>query len=186
MAKLVLNLVYKNDDFGKPYSDGTYGIRNDVKTYELLVDGVPVIDLTVEYERFCTQKPNYACACISYDNNFFLQEDSIYVNKGYATIALDTITESLLREGEVPRITLNIARDNKRSLRVAEKVGYKYIKTDEYSVYHPQATKMIEEGLTYLKDIDPEIYELQMYAQLNAYRKYLEQCVPKEPSLGSR
>ena len=50
--------------------------------------------------------------------------------------------------------------------------------------YHPEATKMIEEGVAYLKDLDPEIYDLQIYAQLNAYRKYLEQCIPNEKTLG--
>lgn len=182
MAKTELRLKYKSEGFGKPFPDGTYGIRNDLKTYELLVDEVPVISLSLEYERFSSKKPNYAAVFISYDNNYFLSKNTEYLNKGYATLALDTITESLLREGDVPRITLNIAKDNLASQRVAEKVGYKYIKNDEYSVYHPNAIKMIEEGLSYLKDTDMEIYDLQMHSALVQYRRYVEACLPKEES----
>ncbi len=180
MAKTELDLKYKSEGFGKPFPDGTYGIRNDIKTYELLVDGVPVINLTLEYERFSSNKPNYAAVFISYDNNYFLAKDPRFVNKGYATLALDTITESLLREGEVPRISLNITKDNAASLRVAEKVGFKYIKNDEYSVYNPNAIKMIENGLSYLKGIDMELYDMQMYSALSSYRRYVEQCIPEE------
>ena len=180
MAKTELNLKYVNEGFGKPNADGTYGIRNDIKTYELLVDGVPVVNVTVEFERFSSQQPDYACAYISYDNNFFLDKNSEYLNKGYATIALDTITESLLREGIVPKISLDINKDNEASLRVAEKVGYKYIKNNEYSVYNTNAIKMIEDGLEYLKKVDPEIYDMQMYSNLVSFRRYVEQCVPKE------
>ena len=181
MAKIELEKKYQNEDFGKPFSDGTYGISHDIQTYELLVDGIPVVNLNVEYERYSSQKPYYACAHISYDNRFFLSKNPNYVNRGYTTMALEAITEMLLKENKVPRITLDINKDNIASLRVAEKAGFKYIKNNEYSIYSPNAIKMIEDGLEYLKDIDLEIYDMQMYSNLSSYRKYLEQCVPKEP-----
>ena len=180
MAELELRLKYKNEDFGKPYSDSSYGIRNDIKTYELFVDGTPVINIGVEYERFSTQAPNYACAHVTYDNYFYLGNNPEYLNKGYASIALEQITEELLKENQVPKISLSINKDNLPSLRVAEKTGYKYIKTNEYSIYNPNAIKMVEEGLKYLKEIDAEIYDMQMYSWLTSYRTYIEQCLPKK------
>ena len=39
---------------------------------------------------------------------------------------------------------------------------------------------MVEEGLKYLKEIDAEIYDMQMYSWLTSYRTYIEQCLPKK------
>lgn len=180
MAKFELKLKYQNEDFGKPSEDGSYGILKDVKTYELLVDGVPVINISVGYERFSSSAPNYACAHITYDNYYYLDKNSKYLNKGYATIALEEITESLLKEQKVPKLLLNINKNNPASLRVAEKVGYKYMRNNEYSIFLPNAIKLIEDGLASLKEIDTEIYDMQMYSWLSSYRTYLEQCLPKK------
>lgn len=177
MAKTELVLKYVNNDFGKQLPDGTYRIRGDIKTYCLVVDGVEVINLTVEYERFQETQKDYSNAYISYDNKFFLEPNSPYTNKGYATLALDTITESLLREGLVPRITLNISDDNLRSKRVAEKVGYKHVKNDEYSVYNPNALKMYEQGLAYLKDSDYELYEMQLKFKIDDMKRYIDSAI---------
>ena len=181
MAKLELRLKYKNPSFGKPNKDGSYGIRNDMKTYELFVDEVPVITLNVEYERFSSTQPNYSCVYISYDNNFYLADNTEYLNKGYATDALIAITESLLAENIAPKISLNINEDNYSSLRVAEKAGYKFIRNNEYSIFNLNAIKMYEEGLEYLKEEDKDIYELQMESALNSFKKYVEACCEIKP-----
>lgn len=185
MAKLELNLKYKNDDFGKKGKDGKYSIRADLKTYELLVDGVPVIDLSIEFERYTDTRPYYKEAHISYNNMFYLKDDK-YTGKGYATIALENVTNDLINEGIVPKITLDINDDNDASLRVAEKAGYTYIKNNEYAMYHPEALKMIEQGLEYLKDTDEELYEMQMSSELMTFRRYIEELLKKEEKQKSK
>ena len=172
--KIELSLTYINNNFGKPNRHGEWGLRSDQKKYTLYIDKVPVINISIEYERFDTSKPNYSCAYILYDNLFFSENNSKYNNKGYATIALENITEALLREGNVPRISLNILPNNKASQKVAEKVGFIHIRNDEYSIFNPHAIKMYEEGLSYLKGYDDEIYNLQLKKFIQDFKKYID------------
>ena len=125
--------------------------------------------INVEYERFDESIPNYSCAHVLYDNFFFYDKDSPYNNKGYATTALIEITKKILSEGNVPRIVLNIVPSNVKSKRVSEKAGFSYIVNDEYSVFHPDALIMYQEGLQPLKKEDEELYEMQM----EKYEKYI-------------
>lgn len=179
MPNTELKLVYQNDLFGKKNQYGKYGIRSDIKSYELLIDNQPVISIVVEYERFNENEPNYSAAYVSY-NNLYFHKQSEFNNKGYATIALKEITEILLKEGLVPVITLQITADNERSIKVAKKAGYLETKPEEYSVYHKDAIKMFEEGLSYLKDEDEDLYDMQLKARLDLLKKYISQKKEKE------
>lgn len=172
MENIELELSYINKTFGKPTPRGEWPIRGDVKKYSLLVDKIPVIDIEVEYQRFNEKNPNYSCAFISYYNNFFNNPSSPYNNKGYATMALNLVTEMLLKEN-IPRLTLSILDDNERSKSVARKGNYQLIENDNYSVFHPNAIKLYEEGLKELKEEDEEIYFLQMERFLRQYQKYV-------------
>ena len=174
MPNTELKLVYQNEDFGRPNIDGNYSIRKDMKTYEFLVDNVPVINITVEYERFQEHDPRYAAAYISYNNHFIGKKDSDYLNKGYAKEALRLVTNLILQEGLVPEITVQITDDNIRSQKVARHVGYVKTKNEDYSIYHPNALKMIEEGLEFLKEEDEDLYEMQMKSHLDPLKKYIE------------
>ncbi len=178
MVDTKIILKHESPDFGKRKSDGTWGIRTDSKIYALLVNGTEVIDLSVEYERYDERTPSYSCAHISYANRFFLQ-DSEFNNKGYATQALDTVTESILREGKVPKISVNIPSDNLISQRVAEKAGYIPVKDDEYAVYNPYALKMTEAALSPLQEKDPESYDTHMRSFLGDYKSYIENIIKK-------
>ena len=168
-----LKLDYISPNFGKKNNRGEYDIRSDYKKYILYVNNIPVVDISIEYERFTSTSPNYACCYISYNNKFFNKDDN-YTNKGYTTKALQLVTEMLLKEGNVPRISLDILPDNEPSKKVASKVGYIFINNNNYSIYHPNAIKMYEEGLSYLKEDDYDIYELQMERALMFYKKYIE------------
>ena len=169
---ITLKEVYTSPNFGKPNSRGEYEIRSDCKSFVLLVDDVEVVNISLEYERFESTKPNYSCVYITYNNKYFNKE-SKYNNKGYTTIALQQVTEMLLKSGKVPRISLDILPDNLPSKRIATKVGYTYMNNNTYSIFHPDALKMYEEGLEYLKKEDPEIYELQMRKYMLFYKKYI-------------
>ncbi len=172
-----LKLTYQNEDFGKPNKDGTWSIRNDIKTYTLIENDVEIVDITIEYERFSNKQPDYACAHVSYSNHFFNTNHPKYENKGYASIALETITEFLLRDGKVPKISLDINPNNLASKRVAEKNGYIYVMNNEYSIYHPNALKMIEHGLEYLKKEDEDLYNTQLNFNIKRMKIYLENCI---------
>lgn len=164
-----LILDYTSPNFGKKNIYGKWPIMSDIKKYVFYVDKVPVININVEYERFDESIPNYSCAHVLYDNIFFYDKDSPYNNKGYATTALIEITKMLLAEGNVPRIVLNIVPSNVKSKRVSEKAGFSYIVNDEYSVFHPDALIMYQEGLQPLKKEDEELYEMQ----IEKYEKYI-------------
>ncbi len=175
-----LKLDYVSPNFGNPNKKGEYGIRTDYKRYVLYVDNIPVVNISLEYERFSSNNPNYACCYISYNNMFYKQDDK-YTNKGYTTKALQLVTDMLLQEGNVPRISLDILPENEPSKKVASKVGYIFINNNNYSIYHPNAIKMYEEGLSYLKDDDYDIYEMQMQSFLMQYKKYIS-SIQEEPS----
>ncbi len=172
MAIIDLRLDYISKNFGQPNHRGEWPIRGDVKKYCLYVDEIPVIDIELEYQRFDNKMPNYSCVYISYYNNFFRTQNPTYNNQGYATTALKMVTELLLKE-RIPRIVLDIIEDNERSKRVAAKAGYQKIKHNEYSVFNPDAIKMYEEGLKYLKDEDEELYYMQMDRNLYLFQKYI-------------
>ena len=171
MTELKLDYICPN--FGKKNSRGEYDIRTDMKKYILYVDNIPVVNINIEYERFNSKQPNYSCCYISYDNMYFNKKESKYNNKGYTTQGVQQIIEMLLSSGITPKISLNILPNNLPSKRIAEKLGFIYMNNDEYSIFHPNAIKMYEEGLEYLKEDDEEIYELQMKKNLMFIQKYL-------------
>ena len=179
MPNIELKLDYVNNTFGEPDRKGEWPIRGDVKKYSLEVDQVPVIEIETEYQRFDSSQPNYSCVYISYYNNFFRNLNPEYNNKGYATLALKMITKELLKE-RIPRLSLYITEDNERSLSVAANAGYQRVSHMEYSVFHPNAIELYEEGLKYLKDDSDDLYFLQMDHNLTLYQKYLEALQEKQ------
>ena len=177
-----LKLDYISPNFGKKNKKGEYDIRTDIQKYILYVDNIPVVNISLEYERFNNKISNYSCCYISYDNMYFNKDDK-YLNKGYTTKALQLVTNMILNKGNVPRITLSILPSNLPSIKVANKVGYIYINNNDYSIYHPNAIKMYEEGLEYLKEDDEDIYELQIKRNLMFIQKYLSSKQNKEEKL---
>ena len=163
---------YVSINFGKPINN-EWGIRTDHKRYVLLVDKVPVVEISVEYERFDKSKPNYSCAHISYNNLFYAKDNKEYLNKGYTKLALSMITERLISEGNIPRINLNILPSNEISKHIALSSGYVPMINNDYSIFLPDAIEQYIEGLSYLKDIDEDIYELQLEKYQLFYEKYI-------------
>ena len=132
------------------------------KTYGFIVDGKLAEKISVKYERF-NGLSSFSNAFISFTA----------ANQEAAAIALDGITESLLREGRVPRITVVAEADTPQE-KVASATGYKYIKGNEYSVYHPNAVMMYERGLAPLKDQDYNEYDKQYRGYIGGLQSYID------------
>ena len=96
-----------------------------------------------------------------------------YLNKGYTKLALSMITERLISEGNIPRINLNILPSNEISKHIALSSGYVPMINNDYSIFLPNAIEQYIEGLSYLKDIDEDIYELQLEKYQLFYEKYI-------------
>ena len=132
------------------------------KTYGFVVDGKLAEKISVKYERF-NGLSSFSNAFISFTA----------ADQEAASIALDGITESLLREGRVPRITVVAEADTPKE-KVALATGYKYIQGNEYSVYHPQAVMMYERGLAPLKDQDFNEYDKQYRECIGGLQSYID------------
>ena len=69
----------------------------------------------------------------SADSGWFLLP--VYWGQGYAAQAVSAMLGEAFGSGRVARMSASVARDNPRSLRVAEKCGFRQIKATPSRVY---------------------------------------------------
>lgn len=118
-------------------------------TFMLKVNGVDVVCYSVCIGSY------KGTASIDYFN-LFAGENSEYLNKGYATLGLNNVCETLFNEDLVCEIMLQISELNKKSRKVASKSGFIELDRETYTKVHPDVNRVYDERLKYFIKQDPD------------------------------